>query len=112
MNDEEFMAILDQLKDYINSKKTFVENPFRMDEFKKAIEIATKLFPEAKIEMRDDPLEMGAMILRIKDYDIDITETDLFVDLIRLANNWNIYPCDNGNVCLAGVFNNVLVRIS
>ena len=112
MNDEEFMTILDQLKAYIDSEKTFIENPFRMDEFRKAIKIAATLFPEAKIEVKDDPLQMGAMLLHIEDYDLDITEINSFVDLIKLANNWEIYPCQNGNVCLAAVFNNVLVRIS
>lgn len=112
MNDEEFMTILDQLKTYIDSKKTFIENPFRMAEFKKAIEYAATLFPEAKIEVKDDPLQMGAMLLHIEDYDLDITEINLFVELFKLGNNWEIYPCENGNVCLAAVFNNVLVRIS
>ena len=78
MNDEEFMTILDQLKTYINSEKTFIENPFRMNEFRKTIKIAATLFPEAKIEVKDDPLQMGATILHIEDYDLDITETNNF----------------------------------
>ena len=112
MNDEEFMTILDQLKTYINSEKTFIENPFRMNEFRKAIKIAATLFPEAKIEVKDDPLQMGATILHIEDYDLDITETNTFAELIKSADNWEIYPCENGNVCLAAVFNGVYVRTS
>lgn len=112
MNDEEFMAILDQLKTYIDRQNTFVENPFRMNEFTKAIKKANELFPEAKITIKDDPLQMGAMILNIEDYDLDITETDYFADLIKSADNWEIYSLPNGNVCLAAVFQHALVKIS
>ena len=112
MNDEEFLVILDKLKAYIESDKAFIDNPFRMVEFKEAIAKANELFPEAKIEVKDDPLQMGAMILSIEDYDLDITETDDFAELIKSADNWEIYSLENGNVCLAAVFNNVLIRIS
>lgn len=111
MNEAEFMSILDKLAAYLAASKTFIENPFRVTEFKKAIGLSRELFPDAKIEIKDDPLQMGAMILHIEDFDLDVTETDTFAELVQLADNWEAYALENGNVCLAAVFQNVLVRI-
>ena len=111
MNDADFLDILDKLKAYLAMPKSFIENPFRVTEFKKAIELSHKLFPDAKINVKDDPLQMGAMILEIQDFDLDITETEPFTELIKLGDNWEIYAIDKETVCLAGVFQHVLVRI-
>lgn len=114
MNDAEFQSILDQLSLYLAKDKTFIINPVRETEFKKAIEIATLLFPNAKLEVKSDPLEVGAGILRIESYEINISgerEINLFSELINFADNFEIYPIDNGNIRFAVVFEHVLVRI-
>lgn len=111
MTDKEFMSILEQLQAYIAMRKTFIENPFRVTELKKAIDMSHALFPDAKIELKDDPLQMGAMILHIEDFDLDVTETEAFAELVTLADNLEAYALENGNVCLAAVFQNVLVRV-
>lgn len=111
MNEAEFKAILDQLKAYLAMDKTFIKNPFRATEFEKAIMLAHELFPDAKIEIHDDPLQTGAGIFSIEDYDFDVTEVALFSTMIEKADNFEIYPTNNGNVRFAAVFNNVLVRI-
>ena len=114
MNDAEFLSFLDQIGKYLESDKTFVENPFRVTEIKRAAEIVAELFPEAQKEFQDDPLQMGAMILHIEDFDLDVSgerEINLFSELIKIADNWEIYPRDNGNVCLSAVFQKALIRI-
>ncbi|MBQ3017401.1 MAG: hypothetical protein IJD89_00495 [Clostridia bacterium] len=114
MNDETFMGILKQLEKYLATEKKFIVNTFRETEFKKAIELACKLFPDAKIYTNDDPLQMGAMILCIEDYNISAageTEINLFSDIIALADNFEFYSLSNGDVKFAAVFQNVLVRI-
>ncbi len=114
MTDNEFFSILSDLKAYLASKKTFIENPFRVREFENAVHIARKLFPDAKIEIKDDPLQMGAMIFAIEDYDLDVsgeTEINLFAEMTAKADNFETYPTDNGSVRLAVLFQNVLVRV-
>ncbi len=111
MNDAEFLDILNQLGEYLKANKAFIKNPFRAREFETAVTLAHKLFPDAKIEIEDDPLQMGAMMLSITDYYLDVTEINLFVELIKLADNWEIHPIDNETVCLAAVFQKVFVRI-
>ena len=111
MTDAEFNLILKKLGDYLAMEKTFVVNPFREPEFRHALYTAYELFPDAKIWIEDDPLQMGAMILKIESFDFDVTEVNLFSAMIATADNFEIYPTDNGNVRFAAVFQNVLVRI-
>lgn len=114
MTNAELNSILDQLAAYLATEKKFVVNPMREADFTKAIKIAATLFPDAKMEIDDDPLQMGAGILRIEGYDINITgerEIELFSDFIKLADNFEIYPIDAERIRFAAVFQHVLVRI-
>lgn len=114
MNDYEFQLLLNKLHEYLATEKTFVENSIRTMEIKNAAEVAHELFPEAKIYIKDDPLQMGAMILRIEAFDINISterEMNLFSELINLADNFEVYAIEDGNIRLAIVFQDVLVRI-
>lgn len=111
MTDAEFMDLLTQLKAYLDMDKAFITNPFREMEFKNAVQLAHELFPEAKIEIHDDPIQMGAMIFSIEDYALDVTETSRFSEMIAKADNFEVYPTDKGNVRFAAVFQGVLVRI-
>lgn len=114
MNDSEFAKILNELGKYIAMEKKFIRNPMRETEFKKAIELACNLWPDANIHINDDPLQMGAMILCVEDYSISaagVREIKTFSDIIALADNFEFYSLPDGNVKFAAVFNNVLVRI-
>lgn len=114
MTDAEFQSILNKLNEYLATNKTFISNPFRETEIKSAIEAARKLFPNATIALNDDPLQMGAMILTIEDFDITATGTEeinLFYDIVKLADNFEIYPVEKDKVHFAAVFQNVLIRI-
>ena len=48
MDDKEFEQIMQTLQEYLEKEKTFVINPFRMKEFKRAVEIANELFYDHK----------------------------------------------------------------
>ena len=114
MTDEEFYAILAKLGEYLHTEKHFVDNPFRQMEIRNAFHKAHELFPDAKIELRGDPLQLGAIILHMEMFDIDVsgaTQMNLFTDIIQNADNFEIYPIDAEHVCLAAVFQNALVRI-
>ena len=111
MTDAEFQDILNKLSAYLAMDKTFISNPFREMEIKKAIELAHELFPDAKIYIKDDPLQLGALILCIEDYDLDVTEIKTFSAFIEKADNFEVYAIENGNVKMAVLFRDALVRI-
>lgn len=114
LNDAEFQVILNQLSQYLAMEKNFIVNPIRETEFKKAIKLACELFPDAKVYIQNDALEMGAMILRVESFDINISderEIKLFSELISIADNFEVYAIEDNNIRFAAVFQNVLVRI-
>ena len=114
MNDAEFISFLDTLSAYLASEKNFITNPFRLKEFEQAMEMAKKLYPDANVYAEEDPLQMGAMILCIEEYDIgasSVTEVELFNDIISLADNFEIRTIGEEKVRFAALFNNVFIRV-
>lgn len=114
LTDEEFYGILTQLGEYLQTEKKFIDNPFRQTEIKDALVAARKLFPDAKIELHEDPLQLGALIIHMEMYDMNVsgeTEIKLFVDIIRKADNFEIYPIDEETICFALVYQKALIRV-
>ena len=113
MDDKEFEGLMGELEQYLAQDKVFIKNPIRMQEFQRAREIASELFQDSQISIEDDPLQMGALILRIDGLDITIRgkrEIALFCELISNADNFEIYAVED-SVRFAILFNNVLVRM-
>lgn len=114
MTDKEFHSILNQLGKYLHSEKKFVDNPFRQREIKNALTAAFQLFPDATIELRDDPLQLGALIIHMEMDDMDVSgevPIKLFNDIICKADNFEIYPINGERICFALVFQKAFIRI-
>ena len=110
MNEEEFMNFTDALTQYLKTEKIFVQNPVRMAEVNTATEMACKLFPEATINLMDDPLQMGAVILEIEDCFITVREMEKFIQMISGATNFDIFSSDD-SIRLSILFDEALIRI-
>ena len=118
MEDNEFAAILDAISTHLKREKVFIQNPERMAHFSQAMNIAKTLFPDHTTEIKDDPLQTGALILAIECTDADTTislssirEIDAFNEMLLMADNFEIYN-NNGNIRLAMVFNGVYKLIN
>lgn len=114
MNDEQFMELMGDLKNYLEAEKVFIQNPVRYTVVKRATEIAKELFKEYDISIKDDPLQMGALILCITGFDIIVRgerEINLFTELISQADNFEIYPIGDEKIKFSILFSNVLTRI-
>ena len=110
MNDQQFQQFLHELQTHLKQPKVFVTDINRAREFYGAIAIARQLFPDATIEIKDDPLQTGAMSLHMESIDIVVRgtrEIELFADLIALADNFEIYPIGDESICFAAVFQGV-----
>lgn len=110
MNEEELVKLADILEEYLTENKVFVQNPERMSKVNAATEMACRLFPEAEINIEDDPLQMGAIILTIKDFDIVVRETEMFVEIINDADNFEIFK-DNEGIKISILFSNALILL-
>ena len=111
MNEEDFNNFAELLTKYLETQKVFVQNPQRMEEVNAATETACRLFSEAQITIEDDPLQMGAVILRIEDFDIVVRETKSFCNIIDKADNFDIYPIGDEKIRVDILFSNALIRI-
>lgn len=111
MNDEQFNNFTELLREYLETEKVFIQNPQRMEEVNAATEMACRLFPEALIDIEDDPLQMGAIILTIEDFDLVVREPNDFCQLISKANNFEIYHTGKDMVRIAIVFGGALQRV-
>ena len=110
MNEEEFYGFTDLLGEYLKMQKVFIKNPHRMKEVNAATEMACQLFPEAEISLKDDPLQMGAIILTINDCFIVVREMDKFIKMISKADNFDIF-CNDDEIQLSILFSNALIKV-
>ena len=78
-----------------------------MEAFNKAKEIC----PDAHIYVTDDPLQTGSLFLDVEDMDIVVRETNDFTELIKNANNFEIYPIDEEKLKLSVCFDNVFRKV-
>lgn len=116
--DKELDIILSVFGTHLTREKIFVNDPERVSEVARALEIANELFPDHTTEIKDDPLQTGALILCIDCTEVDTSmvlndkrEIALFNEMTSLANNFEFYQ-HNGNIRLAAVFYGALKLIN
>lgn len=93
MNDQQFYEILNKIREHLETEKVFVQNPFRAREMIRAAEIMHELFPKDKVEIQNDPLQTGAIIISVEMPYMVIRgarELDLFNELTTLINNFEV----------------------
>lgn len=116
MEDQQFYEILDKLKQHLKTEKVFVQNPFRAREMLRAIEIMHGLFPEDEVQVKDDPLQTGAIIISVEMPYMVIRgerELALFNELTNLINNFEVTSeMKKESVRFSVVIQEVNVRIS
>ena len=114
MNDMNFEQFLTELQTYLKQPKVFITNLNRAREFYTAVDLARNVFSGVTIEIREDPLQTGAMIIHAEMPDIVMRgamEIKSFSAMIALADNFEIYPIDKKNVCFAAVYQGVNKRV-
>ena len=114
---EELDIILNAIGKHLKREKVFVQNPARVKEVAHSLEITKMLFSDHKTEIKDDPLQAGALILQIDCTDaIDSMivrgerEIELFNEMTAAMDNFEIYEID-GHIRFAAVFNGALKLI-
>lgn len=114
MDDKQFQQFLSELQIYLKQPKVFVTNIDRAREFYNAVHLAQQLFSSECVEIKEDPLQTGAMILHAEMPDMVVRgkkEIEAFSEMIELADNFEIYHIGKGNICFAAVFQKVNKRV-
>lgn len=114
MYNKEFMQFIESLEEYLQEEKVFVPNPKRIQEVEAAHQIAEQLYPNAEITICHDPIQMGALIICIKDMDVLVrgkVEIKLFSEMISKASNFEIYSVGEEEVMFDILFDQSLIRV-
>lgn len=110
----ESLALLGKgIEDYLRMEKVFIPNPERFAEVVAAKRIAEKLFSDFKIEVTNDPLQTGALVIKIKGCYIECSGTEVkdFQSLIKAADNFEIFPTAREKFEFTLMFYGALKRI-
>ena len=110
MEDNIITAIAAYIKEYLDSEKHITINENRKSELVQALSAAHRIFPDATISIKGDPLQLGSVIISIKDFDIDIPGGGIpaYSEMTAAADNFTIYPTSNHMLKLDIMFNDVL----
>lgn len=111
MNDKELITFAEHLQKYLETEKVFIKNAARFAEVEEAFNLAQQLFSDSDVTIADDPLQMGALILRIEGYDVVVRDIALFQKLIAKASNFEIYPIGDEKMKFSLVFSGALTRM-
>lgn len=107
----EFNKFADCMREYLKETKCFVKNPVRIADVEHAMEMAQRMFPDSKVCIKDDPLQLGSLILYVEDFDIVVKETKDFNTLVAKADNFEIYPIKNEKIAMSIMFNGTFIRL-
>ena len=108
----DFKAFLKQYNEWCNKPHMFVVNKKRMDAMEKAHDIMEKIIhkytPEASVEINMNAVNDGSAVISVETDEIVVHNVQDFISIIKEADNFEIYPLNNGNIKIAIMFNGVM----
>ena len=110
MYNDKFKELLNTVEQYLNADKKFIENHDRMRDVMESFYKGNELFKDATIEIYNDPLQLGSLIIQITDYQLDVSaqrEIKCFNEIVSKADNFAFFPKGNDQVELTIMFNGV-----
>ena len=115
MDSKDLLKLTDALKEYLATAKDYIPNIERLVSVSDAMSIAREMYPEHKITLAKDPLQMGVLFLEIIGTDITVIgerEMELFQQMVDKADNFEIIPINKDEVrlsiCFADAFQVIL----
>lgn len=95
-------AVFVAIKSWLESPKVALMNPARMEALVTAQRCVQKMLNDAGISglasIAPSPLQTGDFTLSIEAESVLCRDAGLFSDIIAWAQNFEIYPMDNGNI--------------
>lgn len=114
LNEEQFEQLINKLNEYLQSEKVFVKNPIKTRATIRAVKILHELFPDDAMEIKDDPLQMGAVVVCVDTPMFVIRgkgKLNLFSELASIVDNFEIINGKGDEVHFAAVIQNVYIKI-
>ena len=105
-------AEFQKLKEYLDAPKT---GKINLDRYKEVVDsyeiikgIIRSVDPDATIEIKECPLQLGSVFIKIVTSDVTVYDMDAFADATRNANNFQIYPRTDETVQFDILFEGVI----
>lgn len=108
----DFNMFMAKMKEWQSQPHMFIVNTSRMKEMEIAYdilkEIVCKYDPEAVMEVNINVINDGSASISIETCDFVVHDVQEFIEAIKNANNFEIYPLKNGNMKIAIMFNDIM----
>jgi viroplasmin and RNaseH domain-containing protein len=112
MNFETFLKQFDQWQ---SKPHMFIVNKKRMKTIENAYDILEEMIhkytPDAHVEINMSVVDDGSASLSVETDEIVAHNVQDFIDIIKDANNFEIYPLNNGNIKISIMFNGIMTLI-
>ena len=107
-----FNAFLKQFNEWQSKPHMFIVNKERMKAmnvaYKRLEEIIHEYTPDAKIEVNMNVINDGSASISVETDELVVHNVQDFISIIKEANNFEIYPLNNGNIRIAIMFNGIM----
>ena len=108
----DFKTFLKQFDEWQSKPHMFVVNKTRIHEMENAYEIIKKIIheytPEASVEINMGAVNDGSASISVETDEIVVHNVKEFISIINEADNFEIYPLNNGNIKIAIMFNGIM----
>lgn len=108
----DFNMFMTKMKEWQSQPHMFIVNMSRMKEMEAAYdilkEIVYKYDPDVTMEVNTNVINDGSASISIETCDLVVHDVKEFIEAIKKANNFEIYPLKNGNLRIAIMFNDIM----
>lgn len=111
----DFNEFLDGLKKWTEKPHMFILDPVRFKEveaaYQKLKEIVLDISPDATIEINESKLNDGSYSIVVEADELIVYNVNDFIDVIKCADNFEVYPLRNRNIRISFMFAGVMKLI-
>lgn len=107
-----FKAFMKQFNEWQSKPHMFIVNKERMKvmdlAYKRLEKIIHEYTPDAKVEVNMNVINDGSASISVETDELVVHNVQDFISIIKEANNFEIYPLNNGNIRIAIMFNGIM----
>ena len=108
----DFKAFMQLFGEWQSKPHMFVVNKSRVQAMERAYDLMRKIIheytPDAKIEINMNVINDGSASICVEADELVVHNVYDFISIIGEANNFEIYPLNNGNIKIAIMFNGIM----
>ena len=108
----DFNAFMQQFDEWQSKPHMFVVNKNRVQAMECAYNLMRKVIheytPDAKIEINMSVVNDGSASISVETDELVVHNVHNFISIISEANNFEVYPLNNGNIRIVIMFNGII----